>query len=102
MEGMDPFKATAIWGYEDSRNRFRVFGLENMGNVASGTLMHHERRNIWTMRTRGSGPMGSTRGRGTIEFLDANTMLWCWSDYARWDVFRLFKLAEFGGTSTRM
>lgn len=101
MGDMEPAKAMSIWAYDDNRNRFRVHMVENMGSIGSGVMKYDERKNVWRMKSRGTGPMGSTKGKGTIRFLDPNTMEWQWREYARWDVFNIFELAEFEGRATR-
>jgi hypothetical protein len=101
MGDMEPGKTKAIWAYDENRNRFRIFMVENMGTIGNGVIHYSERKNIWKMKSRGTGPMGNTKGVGTIKFLDANTMDFTWKEYARWDVFRLFEFAEFRGTAKR-
>jgi len=100
MGDMEPMKAIGIWTWDEGDDVYRSFYFDTMGAHGEATARYDEETQMWKMRAKGSSPMGSTKAKGTIH-ATGDTMTWTWKEYPRWDIFRIFKIVEMQGTSTR-
>jgi hypothetical protein len=101
MADMPPHKGVGVWSYDAKSGKYRSTWSDNGGSTGYGTARYMEKSDTWTMRMRGYGPMGSTVGKGSVKFVDANTMEWSWQEWPAWDLFGLFKFMKIKGTSTK-
>lgn len=101
MGPMGKMKYLQVWTWDSNAKKFRSYWFDSMGGVGHGTAKCDEKTRTWTMSMRGKGPMGSTRGKGCVKFVDDNTMEWTWQEWPAWDLLGLFKFMDMKGTSTR-
>ncbi len=90
-----------VWTWDPARRRFRTWRYDSFGGTRMGTARFDEETKTWKVRSKRKSAWGSSRDRGTIKVVDDNTLEWSWHEWAAWDVFHLFKMAEFNGTSKR-
>lgn len=100
MGDMEPMKAIGIWSWDARKRKYRSWFFDSMGGQGVGTARYNEKTQMWSMRAKGSGPMGSTRGKGTWS-ATGDTMTWTWVEYPWWDYFGLIKIMEMEGSSKR-
>ena len=102
MGELGSMHALGVWTWDSSSKKFRTFWTGSMGDWGTGTVTSctccgkH-----WSMKARGKSPWGTTIGRGTVKFVDNDTMEWTWTEWASLDLLRLFPMTEMTGTSKR-
>ena len=98
MEEFGTMKAIGVWSYDPKSKKYRTSWFDTLGSIGQGTITCDESANTWTMKAKSRGAMGTTTGRGTIMFIDKDTMEWSFTERA---FFGLFKVGEYTGTSRR-
>jgi len=101
MGEMGKMKMCARWAYDPKAKKYRVWMFDDWGQQGVGTAKYVEKDRKWYFTARSKGTLGSTFGRGCAKFVDDNTIEMTWSEWASWDIFRLFKFMEMTGTSKR-
>ena len=96
--GDDTMMGMGTWTWDKKHNRFHTTWVDSWGSYGSGYAKYNDDKDCWTMRGTSTGCMGTTTGKGTMKFLDNNTMEWTWSEYC---CLGLMKVMEMKGTSTR-
>ncbi len=89
------------WTWDSSAERFHIWRSDSFGGLRIGTAKFDEGSRTWTLKAKRRSSWGSSTDRGTIKIVDDRTLEWTWNEWPAWDVLRLFKMAEFSGTSKR-
>jgi len=92
---------TGVWTWDSKGKRFSTWRCDSFGGTRIGTAKFDEASRTWTLKAKRHGSWGSSTDRGTIKIVDDNTLEWTWDEWSGWDPLRLFKMAEFRGTSRR-
>jgi len=90
-----------VWTWDSAAKRFRTWRCDSFGGTRMGTAKFDGNSRTWTMKAKRRSSWGSSADRGTIKIVDDNTLEWTWEEWSAWDPLRLFKMAEFRGTSKR-
>jgi len=90
-----------VWTWDVQAKRFRTWRFDSFGGTRVGTSTFDEASRTWTLRARRHSAWGNTIDRGTIRVVDDQTLEWKWEEWSSWDPLRLFKIAEFTGTSRK-
>lgn len=90
-----------IWTWDDKAKRYRTWRFDTFGGTRFGTAKFDEATRTWSLRAKRRSSWGNTIDRGTIKVVDDRTLEWKWEEWSTWDPLRLFKMAEFSGTSTK-
>ena len=98
MEGFDDMRGHETWTYDTKSNRYRSTWTDSMGATGTGSSKYNEKTDTWTMKATSHGPHGKMKIKGWVKSIDADTMEWCWSEYA---MGGLMKTMEMCGTSKR-
>lgn len=86
------------WTYDTHSKKFRSTWVDSFGSVGIGSAKYDEKTDTWYMRATSHGPWGKATSKGTVKFIDENTMEWTWTEYA---MGGLMKTMEMKGTSRR-
>ncbi len=98
MQGFDDMRAHDTWTYDSHSKKYRSTWVDSMGSTGTGTAKYNEKTNTWTMRATSHGSHGKMKMKGWVKIVDADTMEWCWTEYA---MGGLMKTMEMRGTSKR-
>lgn len=99
MGEMGSMKAIETWVYDPGSKLFRTTWADNVGGFGTGTTRYHKATDTWHAKTKGYNPMfGNTTGKGTMNFVDDNTVTWDWAEYT---MFGLKKITQMSGTNRR-
>ena len=98
MQGFDDMRGHDTWTYDTKSKKHRSTWVDNMGSSGTGTATLNEKTNTWTMKATSHGPHGKMTIKGWVKNVDADTMEWCWTEYA---MGGLIKTMEMCGTSKR-
>lgn len=98
MEGAGESSGVATWTYDVGSGTYRGVWISSGGSIGYETGWHDETRHTWHFRGTIHGPAGKTTAKGTMTFLDENTVDWTWTEYA-WG--GLVKKTEIVGTGRR-
>lgn len=98
MGDLDPMEAIETWTYDAHSKIYRSTWVDSMGSVGLGTGRYNEKTGTWAMRAKAHGPFGATDMKGTVKFIDDDTMEWTWSEYM---FCGLLKTTEMKGISRR-
>jgi len=90
-----------VWTWDSAAKNFRTWRCDSFGGTRMGTAKFDEKSRTWTLKAKRHGSWGTSTDRGTIKIVDDNTLEWTWEEWSGWDPLRLFKMAEFRGTSKR-
>lgn len=90
-----------VWTWDSAAKNFRTWRWDSFGGTRMGTAKFDENARTWMLRAKRRSSWGSSTDRGTIKIVDENTLEWTWEEWSGWDPLRLFKMAEFSGTSRR-
>lgn len=99
VDEMDEFGkmvGKGLWSWDDQHNRFHTYWVDSMGSTYTGWAKYNKNDNEWHMYAKGRSAMGESTGRGTMRFIDNDTMEWHWKETAG-----LMTVFEGHGTSTR-
>jgi len=96
-DSADRMSGLAIWSYDLPRRKYRFYGTGAMGTF-SGWGTYDDKSQAW--KFSGTSEMGGqkTCGKGTMRFVDQNTMEWSQSEYA---FLGLIKVMDMKGTGRR-
>jgi len=98
MDEMGDMKGTGVWMYDSKAKKYRMSWVDSMGGMAVGESRYDEKKDTWTMKGSGYGPMGKTTSKAWFKFVDPDTMEWEWSEYG---MGGLMKIMSMKGTSRR-
>lgn len=98
MGEMGTMQGMGTWTWDDRHHYFHTTWVDSTGGYGSGRARTRDNGTTWKVRGKSVSPMGTTTGRGTMTFVDENTMNWEWAEYT---FFGLIKVMEMEGTSTR-
>lgn len=87
-----------IWTWDAGSGCYRLWWFDGFGESARGTASFDAKEKAWHIRTRGTNGKCAVVSRGTIRHVDDNHLEWTWK---QWDSWRIFKISEMSGTSTR-
>jgi len=90
-----------VWTWDPAAKKFRTWRFDSFGGTRIGTARFNEESRTWAVKSKRKSAWGSSTDRGTIKIVDDNTLEWTWEEWSAWDPLRLFKMAEFKGTSKR-
>lgn len=88
----------SIWTWDAGDQCYRMWWFDGFGESARGTARYDADNRTWHVRTRGTNGRCSVLSRGTIHHVDDDHLDWTWK---QWDGWRIFKISEMRGTSTR-
>ena len=91
-------KALTVWRWDDRSRRYRSTWFYNDGSTGTGSARYDEKTSTWHLKTKGRGPWGGLKGKGTVTHIDGNTVEWSWRE---WDGTGLVEIMSFRGTSKR-
>lgn len=91
-------KALTVWRWDERSRRYRSTWFYNDGSTGTGFARYDEKTKTWHLKTRGRGPWGRLKGKGTITYIDDNTVEWTWRE---WDGSGLVEIMSFQGVSKR-
>jgi len=97
-DAMGTMKGRGVWSWDAKRNRFRMNWYDTWGSYGEGYAKVSDDGKTWTIKATSHSPMGTTIGRGTMTFVDRNTMEMTWKEYCCGGLMKVF---EMKGTSTR-
>ena len=98
MDEFGDMTGMATWTYDINAKLFRNTWVDSMGSLGTGEGWYDEKNDSWRMRAISHGPMGKSTMKGTVKFIDDNTMEWWWAEYA---MGGLVKVMELNGTGRR-
>ncbi|MFQ5589764.1 MAG: DUF1579 family protein [Phycisphaerae bacterium] len=98
MGELGKMKGVGLWTYDPKAKKYRIWWFDSQGGTARGTATFCDETKTWKMKVKGRNPWGKSKGKGTVTFVDDDTIEWEWSE---WDGSGLFKTAETTGTSKR-
>lgn len=88
----------SIWTWDANDKTYRMWWFDGLGESARGTARFDGDSQTWHVRTRGTNGRCSVLSRGTLRHVDSDHLEWTWK---QWDGWRIFKISEMNGTSTR-
>ena len=98
MGELGEMQGSGGWNYDTHSKVYRSVWIDSMGGTGSGKMWQDGKTNTWHVRAVGHGPFGKSTGKGSMTFVDDNTLEWSWREYA---MGGLFKVMEISGTSKR-
>lgn len=98
MAELGEMQGLGIWTYDTKAKKFRTAWVDTTGGLGHGTSWHDEKTGKWHMKSTNHTPWGKTKAKGTVTFVDPNTMEWSYAEYA---MGGLMKTMEMKGTSKR-
>ena len=91
-------KALTVWRWDARSKRYRTTWFYNDGSTGTGSARYDEKTKTWHLRTKGRGPWGGLKGKGTITHIDEDSVRWTWRE---WDSTGLVEIMSFEGISKR-
>lgn len=91
-------RGVEMWRWDPARKKYATFWTDNFGGMGHGWAKYDPATKTFTMKARGTGPMGDTVMEGTTKMLDNNTMEW---SFTEWDSWKLKKHVDAKGKSIR-
>lgn len=101
MEDVGTYNGTGLWMWDAKAKKYRSTWADNHGSIASGVATYNEDTKTWKMKTHGRGPMGSSKGKGTMTLVDDKTMNWTFTEWAMLGPIPIGKMFEGNGTSKK-
>ncbi len=97
-DGTVTMSGVGVWTWDDHAKKYRTWWFDNWGGVGTGTATYNSETETFTMRGKGRDMVhGHKSGqRGTMRFIDDDTMEWTWCET---DSLGLIKYFEMTGTS---
>ena len=87
-----------VWTWDAKAKKYRSSWADDWGTTGRATAKYDDETRTWTMKAKGTGPMGKSVGKGTATFVGDDTVEWTWTE---WDSLHLMKVFEGKGTSKR-
>jgi hypothetical protein len=97
-EDMGSMESMGAWTWDPRAKKFRMVFLDSWGGRGEGVSYYDAKKNLWRMRGKSHSAQGTTHGKGTMRFIDDDTMEWTWSESV---MLGLVKVFEGKGTLTR-
>ena len=88
-----------VWTWDAKSKKYRSTWADNWGSTGQGVGKYDEETRTWTIKAKSRGAMGKSIGKGTVTFVDDDTMEWSWTERA--GLFGMFKVMEAKGTGER-
>ncbi len=98
LEGLGKMVMTSIWSWDAKSKKYRSMWAGNDGGTAVGTASYCEETKTWRIKAKGRSSWGKSKAKGTVTFIDDDTMEWTWTE---WDSLGLMKILDAKGTSKR-
>jgi hypothetical protein len=101
MKDMGKFMMMGVYRWDAKDREYESNWYDNMGTASDGDMTYNAATNTWRMTGDGYNPMHgqNTHFVGEVTMPDNNTMNWTWTV---WDSWKMKKLEEGKGTSTRV
>ncbi|MBI1827523.1 MAG: DUF1579 family protein [Planctomycetes bacterium] len=97
MGPMGLMSGLTVWGYDESKGRYRMSWFDSFGEASTATARFHEMDRTWHMKMKGRMHGFTICGTGTIRHVDENTLEWTWIER----VWGIYEVANMKGTSQR-
>ena len=98
MGVMGPMSGVSIWTWDAAKKQYRMRWYDSFGETAAGTARYDEAARTWHFKNRGRSSLCNVISKGTIKWIDENTLAWT---YDQWDAWGLLKFSTMKGTSQR-
>jgi len=98
IEEMGTMRGMGVMTYDAKRKKFHSSWNDSWGGHGEGWLKRSADGKCWTVKSKSSSSMGDTTGKGTMTFIDNNTVEWSWKEYCMGGMMKCF---EMKGTMTR-
>jgi hypothetical protein len=93
-------RGVETWVWDAKAKKYRTYALDNYGYMMQGTAKYDADTRTFKSSWKGRNLLEgkTTKGSGTMRFIDDNTVEW---DFSMWDGWHLVKIMEMSGTMTR-
>ncbi len=84
--GDQKMKAMSLWAWDARSEVFRIFMVDNMGNIGTGKCWYDEEDAEWEFCFSSKNTIEGMRtaGEGESQFIDAKTVKWEWEEGHSW------------------
>jgi hypothetical protein len=98
MEELGAMQAMGVWTWDARKERYHMSWTDSWGGHGEGWSRVSDDGKWWKMTAKSHSPMGTTTGKGTMEFIDNDTVKWTWTESVFLGMMKVF---EMEGTMTR-
>ncbi len=85
------------WSYDIHAKKYRSTYVDSMGMMGMSEARYDEKTSTWKMTATSHGPWGKSQMKGTLRFLDPDTM-----DWSMTECMGLMKIMDMKGTGKRV
>ncbi|MEW6251433.1 MAG: DUF1579 family protein [Planctomycetota bacterium] len=97
MQEFDPMESMSTWTYDVKAKKYRAAWGGSMGMTGIGDAKYDVDDNVWRMTATSYGPWGKSCMKGTMRFVNPDTMEWSMTEH-----MGLMKIGEMSGTARRV
>jgi hypothetical protein len=100
MDDMPETKGMEAWTYDVHAKKYRSTYVDSMGMMGMSESRYDEKADTWYMTATTFGPWGQSQLKGTLRFVNPDTMEWSMTEGM--GCMGLMKVMEMKGTGKRV